>query len=85
MVLIQVKEFNRIKYFLVDGGVETVVPNPPDESKDAGNSTLTLRKKGKLTSSWQIDHQFAFQVSAVARLNCDVTDNRQVDVSSLFV
>lgn len=42
-------------------------------------STLTLRKKGKLISSWHINDPFAFQILAICKLNCDST--RSVEVS----
>ncbi|KAK9501564.1 hypothetical protein O3M35_012267 [Rhynocoris fuscipes] len=45
-------------------------------------STLTLRKKGKLINSWHINDPFAFQVSAICRLNCDSTHPVEVCVQA---
>lgn len=39
----------------------------------SSSSTLTWKKKGKHLSSWSIDVKFAFRISAICRLNCDVT------------
>lgn len=42
-------------------------------------STLTLRKKGKYTYSWNIEDQFKFNVNGISRLNCDAA-HRTVEV-----
>ncbi|KAF6209139.1 hypothetical protein GE061_014883 [Apolygus lucorum] len=52
----------------------TDLTNPPF-------STLTL-KKGKCISSWNINDPFAFQVSAICRLNCDATRTVEVCVEA---
>lgn len=68
--------------FSVD--IDNVYENP-DNAEDKktrssfSTSTLTLRKKGKFMSSWNIDDPFTFRVSAICRLNCDTS--RQVEVS----
>uniref|UniRef100_A0ABD2XJG3 phosphatidylinositol 3-kinase n=1 Tax=Trichogramma kaykai TaxID=54128 RepID=A0ABD2XJG3_9HYME len=49
-------------------------------------STLTLRKKGKYTYSWNIEDQFQFTVNGISRLNCDAA-HRSVEIglqASLF-
>ncbi|PSN34153.1 hypothetical protein C0J52_10044 [Blattella germanica] len=63
---------------LVD--VDNVYENPEDEIKHTrpSPSTLTSRKKGKHVSSWTINEQFTFRITAISRLNCDV--NRTVEV-----
>uniref|UniRef100_A0A1B6CVF3 phosphatidylinositol 3-kinase n=1 Tax=Clastoptera arizonana TaxID=38151 RepID=A0A1B6CVF3_9HEMI len=52
--------------------------NEDTKQKHFSFSTLTLRKKGKYMSSWMIDENFTFRVSAICRLNCDT--NRMVEV-----
>lgn len=42
------------------------------------SSTLTLRKKGKHVSSWNIEDNFTIEISVLCRLNCD--DSRPVEV-----
>ncbi|KDR21011.1 phosphatidylinositol 4,5-bisphosphate 3-kinase catalytic subunit delta isoform [Zootermopsis nevadensis] len=63
---------------LVD--VDNVYENPEDEIKHTrpSPSTLTSRKKGKHVSSWTINEEFTFRITAICRLNCDV--NRSVEV-----
>lgn len=49
-------------------------------------STLTLRKKGRYMSAWNIIENFTFRVSAMCRLNCDSTRNVEVRINvSLYV
>ena len=43
-------------------------------------STLTLRKKGKYTYSWNIEDQFKFNVNGISRLNCEAA-HRTVEVA----
>nr|CAD7401329.1 unnamed protein product [Timema poppensis] len=66
-------------------GVPVDVPTLRENSDDSDMkrtrssfSTLTLRKKGKHMSSWNILEPFTFRVCAISRLNCDV--NRTVEV-----
>jgi hypothetical protein len=68
-------------FFLVD--VDNVYENPEDEIKHArpSPSTLTSRKKGKHVSSWTINEEFTFRITAICRLNCDV--NRSVEVGNV--
>ncbi|CAG2056380.1 unnamed protein product, partial [Timema podura] len=65
-------------------GVPVDVPTLRENSDDSDMkrtrssfSTLTLRKKGKHMSSWNIQEPFTFRVCAISRLNCDV--NRTVE------
>lgn len=41
-------------------------------------STLTLRKKGKHKSSWNIEDDFTITVCTVSGLNCDTKRNVEV-------
>ncbi|XP_014289821.1 phosphatidylinositol 4,5-bisphosphate 3-kinase catalytic subunit delta isoform [Halyomorpha halys] len=57
----------------------------PDYAEDkrvrSSFSTLTSRKR-KLISSWNIDDPFAFQVTAICRLNCDSTRTVEVAIQA---
>ncbi|XP_046678812.1 phosphatidylinositol 4,5-bisphosphate 3-kinase catalytic subunit delta isoform [Homalodisca vitripennis] len=62
--------------------IDPVYENPDtmDELKRTRSSfsTLTMRKKGKYMSAWNIEENFTFRVSAICRVNCD--DDRSVQV-----
>lgn len=45
-------------------------------------STLTLRKKGKHISSWDLDDKFSCTVSIICRLNCDLSRTVEVGFGS---
>lgn len=45
-------------------------------------STMTLRKKGKHKSSWNITDNFTITLCTVNRLNCDIKRNPEVCNSS---
>lgn len=73
-----------INLFTFPVDVDNVYENPEDEIKHTrpSPSTLTSRKKGKHVSSWTINEEFTFRITAICRLNCDV--NRSVEVSKWF-
>lgn len=73
-----------VLYLFLSVDVDNVYENAEDIEKRPrpSFSTLTLRKKGKHLSSWTIDVKFAFKLSAICRLNCDVT--RTVEVTAVF-
>lgn len=45
-------------------------------------STMTLRKKGKHKSSWNITENFSITMCTVNRLNCDVKRNTEIGVQA---
>lgn len=49
------------------------------------SSTLTLRKKGKHISSWNIEDKFSIEISVLCRLNCDVGRLVEVHVINIYV
>ncbi|KAL1462919.1 hypothetical protein WDU94_014720 [Cyamophila willieti] len=62
---------------------EKIYDNPDDletRSTRSSFSTLTLRKKGRYTSSWNIRERFQFHVGKVSRINCDTTRPVEVGV-----
>uniref|UniRef100_A0A8D9EW02 Phosphatidylinositol 4,5-bisphosphate 3-kinase catalytic subunit delta isoform n=1 Tax=Cacopsylla melanoneura TaxID=428564 RepID=A0A8D9EW02_9HEMI len=62
---------------------EKIYDNPDDletRSTRSSFSTLTLRKKGRYTSSWNIRERFQFHVGKVSRINCDTTRPGEVSV-----
>lgn len=60
--------------------ISNLYDNPDNElvRTRSSFSTLTLRKKGKYMSAWNIVENFTFRVSAMCRLNCDSTRNVEV-------
>lgn len=68
---------------LVD--VDNVYENPEDLEARPNRpsfSTLTLRKKGKHISAWDIEDPFRFEISAISKLNCDITRPVEVGVQA---
>lgn len=78
---------SRINFYLFvveEDNVYESLDNFDSRKPKTSYSTMTLRKKGKHKSAWNITDNFTITICTVNRLNCDVKRNPEVHNTSFY-